>query len=71
MIQMKTRSQNKGPIKGLKIANGFYKDLYTKQNTDENIQRELLSPVNKSISPKDRAFCDDPISLMQLEIAMK
>ena len=31
----------------LKITAEFYCDLYTKQNCDENIQKELLNNVNK------------------------
>ena len=49
----------------------FYRDLYTKQNGDENIQKELLNNVNKSLSATDKDFCDDAISLIQLENAMK
>ena len=55
----------------LKITSDFYKNLYEEQNTNEICQRELLSSVNMSISSTDKAFCDDPISLHQLEIAMK
>ena len=55
----------------LKITSDFYKDLYTERNTDEIGQRELLSSINKSMSSTDKAICDDPISLNQLEIAMK
>ena len=55
----------------LKITAEFYHDLYTKQNCDENIQQELLSNANKSLSATDKEFCDDAISLIQLENAMK
>ena len=55
----------------LKITSDFYKDLYAEQNTDEICQRELHSCLNKSISSTDKAFCDDPISLHQLENAIK
>ena len=55
----------------LKITSDFYKNLYEEQNTDEICQRELLSSVSKSISSTDKAFCDDPISLHELEIALK
>ena len=55
----------------LKITAEFYRDLYTKQNCDENIQKELLNNVNKSLSATDKEFCDDAISLIQLENAMK
>ena len=68
------QNENSGLKQGTKnvhIISNFYKDLYTKQNTDEISQRELLSSVNKSISSTDKAFCDDPISLQQLEIATK
>ena len=34
----------------LKIMGEFYGDLYTKQNCDEIIQKELLNSINKSIS---------------------
>ena len=46
-------------------------DLYTKHNTDKITQRELLSYVNRKITPTERAFCDEPVSLMQLEIAVE
>ena len=55
----------------LKITSEFYHDLYTKQNCDENIQKELLNNGNKSLSATDKEFCDDTISLIQLENAMK
>ena len=55
----------------LKITAEFYRDLYTKQNCDENIQKELLNNVNKSLSATDKEFCDEAISLIQLENAMK
>ena len=55
----------------LKITSDFYKNLYEEQNTDEICQRELLSSVNESISSTDKAFFDDPISLHELEIALK
>ena len=44
---------------------------YIQSKTDENIQKELLNDVNKSLSATDKAFCDDVISLIQLENAMK
>ena len=49
----------------------FYRDLYTKQNCDEIIQKELLNSVNRSISQTDKAYCENEISLDQLENAMK
>ena len=55
----------------LKITSDFYKNLYEEQNTEEICQRELLSSVNKYTSSTDKAFCDDPISLHELEIALK
>ena len=55
----------------LKITAEFYRDLYTKQNCDENIQKELLNNVNKPLSATDKEFCDDAISSVQLENAMK
>ena len=55
----------------LKITAEFYRDLYTKKNCDENIQKELLNNVNKSLSATDEEFCDDAISLIQLGNAMK
>ena len=55
----------------LKITAEFYRDLYTKQNCDENIQKELLNNVSKSLSATDKELCDDAISLIQLENAMK
>ena len=54
-----------------KITAEFYRDLYTKQNCDENIQKKLLNNVNKSLSTTDKEFCDHAISLIQLENAMK
>ena len=55
----------------LKITSDFYKNLYEERNTNEICQRKFLSSINKSISSTDKAFCDDPISLHELEIAMK
>ena len=55
----------------LKITGQFYRDLYTKQNCDEIIQKELLNSINKSISQTDKAYCENEISLDQLENAMK
>ena len=72
MIQNENSVLKQGTEIVLKVtANGFYKDLYTKQNTDKISQRQLLRSVNMSISPTDKAICDDPISLIQLELAMK
>ena len=55
----------------LKETAEFYRDLYTKQNCDENIQKEILNNVNKSPSATDKELCDDAISLIQLENAME
>ena len=55
----------------LKITAEFYRDLYTKQKWRKYSERTPKYNVNKSLRATDKEFCDDAISFIQLENAMK
>lgn len=50
----------------------FYNDLYTSDFSEQNAYDffESLSPIKK-LSSVDQAFCDDPITLIEIEEAIK
>ena len=45
--------------------------IYIQSKTVMKIFRKSLNNVNKSLSATDKEFCDEAISLIQLENAMK